>query len=184
MTPADFQTVALAWISALVVIVIALLAAYAKIAPMIVGLKAELKSDHALTAQQTDQNTARLNGQSAKIDALLRTSPGPEAAGSTTVNAPAADVVNIAPAADAPASTVTSPTVAPVGFPGIAPTPAPANVNKSTVIEAVPVAPALPASDAPEPLPDIITDTSTAAAPKDAPNAEETVSAKGKPDAV
>lgn len=125
MTPTDFQGIALAWIGALVVVVMALLAAYTKIFPLIAELKtahAENDKAIALTAQQSDQNTARLNGQSAKIDALQLAAPGPEAAESTTVNAPAADVVNIAPAADTP--TPALPTTAPTP-----PTPAPATVN-------------------------------------------------------
>lgn len=131
MTPTDFQGIALAWIGALVVVVMALLAAYTKISPLIADLKtahAENNKAIALTAQQSDQNTARLNGQSAKIDALLRTSPGSEAGAITTANAPAADVVNIAPAADA-APKPTLPATPITGFAGIAPTPAPVTVN-------------------------------------------------------
>lgn len=74
---------------------------------------ADMKTAHALTAQQSDQNTARLNGQSAKIDTLLRTSPVPETGAITTVNAPAADVVNIAPAPEA------APAPAPVASPRV-----------------------------------------------------------------
>lgn len=64
-----------------------------------------LEKSHALNQQQTDQNTARLNGLSARTETLMMASPGTNSA-SVNVNAgaPGNVIVETAPApADAPA---------------------------------------------------------------------------------
>jgi hypothetical protein len=76
MTPEAFQAVALSWVGAITAVAIGMLLAYGKLMPLI----ATLYGKHDLTAQITDQNTARLNGQSETIKMLLLNAPPPQSA--------------------------------------------------------------------------------------------------------
>lgn len=72
MNPHDFQASVLAWL--VVIVALASPAAHAYFAIRKAWNdekeKAELQKQLALQKQQTEQNTARLNGQSQKIDTL------------------------------------------------------------------------------------------------------------------
>lgn len=68
MNANDFQTQATVWIGAVVVIIGLLMNAY-------FNLKNQWET--RLHKQQIDQNTARLNGQSAKIDTLFLSAQSP-----------------------------------------------------------------------------------------------------------
>jgi hypothetical protein len=74
-----FGAIALALIGA---VGLALNKIHTDVLPRIAELVADFRSLHeitALTRQQTEQNTARLNGQSAKIDKILLAAPPPVA---------------------------------------------------------------------------------------------------------
>ena len=76
MTPDHIQAVALQWIAVAVALILAVISAYTSV---------KNAFDWALHKQQLDQNTARLNGQSTKIDTLLlnATPPGQGSATAT-----------------------------------------------------------------------------------------------------
>ncbi len=66
-----------------------------------------LKGDHALNQQEIKQNTARLNGQSQKIDNLLLAAPAPVSAATTSAAAPIVNTAEPAPSTEAPGEPAT-----------------------------------------------------------------------------
>lgn len=79
MNADDFQKAATEWIAAGVIVGGLLLNGYITLKTKwdIAAHKAEIEKEIALNKQQTEQNTARLNGQSGKIDTLMLQAPAP-----------------------------------------------------------------------------------------------------------
>ena len=111
MTPDHVQTVALQWIGVFVALTLAVISAYTSV---------KNAFDATLHKQQIDQNTARLNGQSAKIDTLMmNTTPPGHATVSASVSGPNGAS---ATATESPNDSV-PPVIVPVGTLSTAPLP-------------------------------------------------------------